>query len=186
VNRSSDSNDVNAEVEAIWSATCDGAARHVRSKARGATDDALVDDAIAEAALRLHRQLRLGRAAPADPAAWMNLVAWREYLRLIERRDSHYGGEVRDEIAADPGDSLAEVLERLGDDAIAQAFVEAIDRLSGHQRAVVIDYAAGHTYRETAQRLGISPGAVNKALVRAKRSLRHDGCLAQQVEAWRD
>ena len=113
MNRSSDSNDVKAQVEAIWTATWHEAATHVHRKFSGPTDAALVDDAITEATLRLHRHLSLGRPTPPEPAAWMKVVTWREYLRLLQRRDSQYGGTIEENLDTADTHSLAEVLGQL-------------------------------------------------------------------------
>jgi RNA polymerase sigma factor (sigma-70 family) len=125
------------------------------------TSEANIDDACAFAWMQFFRH------QPSRDTAykWLWKVAWREAIRYDRRSRA----------MDDPG----EVIQRLNDprDAIAdrEAMIDARARLSvldDRERFGVLMHAAGYTYEEAAERLGISPSRLNQVLVRARAHLR--------------
>ena len=179
--------DLDAQISALWTAQHRPLRGFLISKLRGHVDHALTYDAIAEAFLRLRRTLQAGTEIP-DPPAWLRLVAWREYLRLVKTRTA--GGRVAhsDDLvcdAIDPADLEHQDLEQTETVEIAAAVARALRRLTPIQRTVITLYAEGNTYSQIAELTDLSHTGVNKAIVRAKNNLAQDGQLARVINGWR-
>jgi RNA polymerase sigma-70 factor, ECF subfamily len=108
---------------------------------------------------------------PNDPRGWVFTVAAnlaRDEARSDIRRRRHLT-LVRSEKEAESGppDPLEQV-ERLEASARARA---ALGRLSERDREALLLWDAGHSYKELAERLGLTVGAVGTTLARARRRL---------------
>ena len=138
-------------------------------------DDGL-EDVIQEAAL----QALLGLDSLRDPAQvgpWLSGIALN-VARRSRRRQAEYawswdaligGGLVREPIADQPGP--AELVEA---SVLAETVRRAVAALPvGQRAAILLVYLSGLTYRETANVLGIDPGAVKTRLHKGRRSLQH-------------
>jgi RNA polymerase sigma factor (sigma-70 family) len=112
----------------------------------------------------------LGRD-PDDPRSWVFTVAAnlaRDEARTDIRRRRHLTlVKVEREMEPAPADPL-ERLERQQAAARARA---ALDRLTERDREALLLREAGHTYRELAERLGLTIGAVGTTLARARKRL---------------
>jgi RNA polymerase sigma factor (sigma-70 family) len=129
------------------------------------TTDAIIEDACSFAWLQLLRR------QPQRPTvfAWLRTVAVREAWRLhaSATRDMTTDLIPADQIAARGVPSAA---------FDAREVLRTIQALSPHQRTVLTLFISGRSYDEISRLQNISPGSVNKALVRARRHLRlvHD------------
>jgi RNA polymerase sigma factor (sigma-70 family) len=112
----------------------------------------------------------LGRE-PDDPRSWVFTVAAnlaRDEARTEIRRKRHLTLiRVEREAEAAPADPL-ERAERNEAGARARA---ALARLGERDREALLLWDAGHSYRELAERLGLSVGAVGTTLARARKRL---------------
>lgn len=108
---------------------------------------------------------------PDDPRSWVFTVAAnlaRDEARTDIRRRRHLTlVKVERETEPAPPDPL-ERLERQQATARARA---ALDRLTERDREALLLREAGHSYRELAERLGLTVGAVGTTLARARKRL---------------
>ena len=125
------------------------------------TSEANIDDACAFAWMQFFKHQPRRETA----YKWLWKVAWREAVRY-DRRSR----------AVDDPD---ETVQRLNDprDPISdrEAMIDARARLSvldDRERFGMLMQAAGYTYEEAAERLGVSPSRLNQILVRARAHLR--------------
>jgi RNA polymerase sigma-70 factor (ECF subfamily) len=125
----------------------------------------------------------------AQVSTWLYRIAVNHCLNLLRRRrlarflpwGGDAGGE-EDAPAFDPPDEAADPETALAARLRWQRVRRAIDRLPPGQRAVlVLVRFEGLAYKEAAEALGISLGAVESRLMRALRNL--DAALAQESGA---
>jgi RNA polymerase sigma-70 factor, ECF subfamily len=112
----------------------------------------------------------LGRE-PDDPRKWVFTVAAnlaRDEARTDIRRRRHLT-LVRVEQETEP--APPDPLERLERQQAGERARAALDRLGERDREALLLRDAGHSYRELADRLGLSIGAVGTTLARARRRL---------------
>lgn len=152
---------------------------------RALGDAGLADDATQEACLQAF--LGLGRLRdPASFGSWLIGIGLHCCHRLLRQRrhdawswDALQGGVHYPELV-DAGPEPADVAAAADlQDAIARAVAELPAR---QQAAVRLHYLAGLTQAETAEVLGIAPGAVKTRLHNARARLRQE--LAPQAEWW--
>jgi RNA polymerase sigma factor (sigma-70 family) len=112
----------------------------------------------------------LGRE-PDDPRSWVFTVAAnlaRDEARTEIRRRRHLTlVRVEGETAAPRPDPLEQLERRQAADR-ARA---ALDQLSERDREALLMWDAGHSYREVAEQLGLTIGAVGTTLARARARL---------------
>lgn len=178
--------DVAGQVAQLWTENHTRLARSVARKAGVPTNDAMVEDALTETMIRVIRFLAAGGEIHEEPLNLLATIAWREYLRLHAtaariRRNDRRGWD--GELAAEQTEEI--VLNGLAVD-LDGALQQALARLTPRQRAVLTDNHAGYTYDEIAERHQISWTAVNKAIQRARHTLRQDGRLGQAYHEWSD
>jgi len=138
--------------------------RFVRAAVR---EQETAEDVVAEAFLRLIREVRAGRA-PADVRGWLfrvaaNLVISGGRRRTVAGRFLHR--LVRHE-TVEPADARALRGER------RDALLEALDALPIDHRAALLLAAEGYSGREIAAAIGRSESAVRTLLCRARLRLR--------------
>jgi RNA polymerase sigma-70 factor, ECF subfamily len=124
----------------------------------------------------------------AQVSTWLYRIAVNHCLNLLRRRrlarfvpwsGGGAGGGEEEAPAFDPPDEAADPETALAARLRWQRVRRAIDRLPPGQRAVlVLVRFEGLAYREAAEALGISLGAVESRLMRALRNL--DAALAQE------
>lgn len=178
--------DVAAQVAALWTEHHQRLARTVARKAITSPTDPMVEDSLTETMIRVIRFLARGGEIHGEPLNFLATIAWREYLRLTAtaartRRNDRQAWD--DELDTDDPQDV--VLDGLAVD-LDGALEQALARLTPRQRAVLTDNHAGYTYNEIADRHGISWTGVNKAIQRARHTLRHDGRLSQAYREWSD
>lgn len=178
--------DVADQVAQLWTENHTRLARTVARKASVRTDDAMVEDALTETMIRVIRFLAAGGEIREEPLNFLATIAWREYLRLTataarRRRNDRKAWD--GETAADQTEDV--VLDGMAVD-LDGALQQALFRLTPRQRAVLTDNHAGYTYDEIAERHQISWTAVNKAIQRARHTLRQDGRLDRAYREWSD
>jgi len=109
---------------------------------------------------------------PTDPRAWLFTVAGnlaRDEARSAVRRTRHLHlleNEARAEEAVDP-----EAPARMERERIRSDVGEALDRLSGRDREVLLLWNSGNSYEEIAGLTGLSVGAIGTTLARARKRL---------------
>ena len=105
---------------------------------------------------------RLG--APIEhPVAYAHTTLARTYISAQRRRSNH----------ETPSEHLPETVETGGDAATRVALREALDELAPMDRAVlVLRYLEDVSVADTADALGVSPGAVRNRTIRALDRLR--------------
>jgi RNA polymerase sigma factor (sigma-70 family) len=112
----------------------------------------------------------LGRE-PEDPRSWVFTVAAnlaRDEARTEIRRKRHLTLiRVEREAEAPPADPL----ERAERNEVGERARAALARLGERDREALLLWDAGHSYRELAERLGLSVGAVGTTLARARKRL---------------
>jgi RNA polymerase sigma factor (sigma-70 family) len=161
-----------AEAERLFRDHGDGLVRAIRRRLR--CGDALAEDACAFA------WLQLWRTRPASRErifGWLYVVALHEGLRLIRR-----GGI---ELLADHPDGMGGVgsqtdplADRLADPRTTELRVDArealrtLAALKPRQRGVLALQAAGYTYQEIAEVLGVTYTYVNRHLTKGRRAVR--------------
>lgn len=120
----------------------------------------LVQDTLAKVFVRWHRRL----AAPIEhPVAYAHTTLARTYLSAQRRRSTHER----------PSEHLPETVESGGDAATGLALRAALDELAPMDRAVlVLRFLEDVSVADTADALGISPGAVRNRTIRALDRLR--------------
>lgn len=178
--------DVAAQVAALWTEHHKRLAQTVARKASISPTDPMVEDALTETIIRTLRFLARGGEFDQDPLNLLATIAWREYLRLTATAERMRRNERRAESIDLPTDDPQDlVLDGMAVD-LDGALEQALARLTPRQRAILIDNHAGYTYDEIAERHGISWTAVNKAIQRARHTLRQDSRLYQAYRAWSD
>lgn len=108
---------------------------------------------------------------PDDPRSWVFTVAAnlaRDEARTDIRRRRHLT-LVKVERETDP--APPDPLERLERKQAGERARAALTRLGERDREALLLRDAGHSYRELADRLGLSVGAVGTTLARARRRL---------------
>jgi RNA polymerase sigma factor (sigma-70 family) len=108
---------------------------------------------------------------PEDPRSWVFTVAAnlaRDEARSDIRRRRHLT-LVKAEKEAEP--PPPDALRRLEAEERAARARAALDRLSDRDREALLLWDAGLSYREIAERTGLSTGAVGTTLARARRRL---------------
>lgn len=147
-----------------------------------------IQDAISAATMRLIEHLRRGGEI-ADEAAWFAVVVHREYLRHYRTPAYRNSRPLTLTVEDTHPDNVPSPEGALIDDAtdagIRRALDQALGRLSPLQREVITAQASGLTYAQITKRTGLSYTAVNKAIQRARRNLKIDGRLEQQLKQWR-
>ena len=122
------------------------------------------EDLIQDAFVSLSRHLRLGKSR-ANLRGWLFRVA---HNLALKRKGAalrlHYVGNVSFEMKADQGENPEEHLARAQRHQLLLAVWDALPELD---RNCLRLRAEGLRYREIAQALGISLGAVSKSLVRS-------------------
>ena len=122
------------------------------------------EDLIQDAFVSLFRHLRLGKSR-ANLRGWLFRVA---HNLALKRKGAalrlHYVGNVSFEMKADQGENPEEHLARAQRHQLLLAVWDALPELD---RNCLRLRAEGLRYREIAQALGISLGAVSKSLVRS-------------------
>lgn len=120
----------------------------------------LVQDTLAKVYVRWHRRL----GAPIEhPVAYAHTTLVRTYISAQRRRANHEA----------PTGHLPEVVAPGGDTATRLALRAALDELAPLDRAVlVLRYLEDVSVADTADALGVSPGAVRNRTARALDRLR--------------
>ena len=120
----------------------------------------LVQDTLAQVYVRWHRRL----GAPIEhPVAYAHTTLARTYLSAQRRRSTH----------ETPIEHLPERVGPGGDAATGLALRAALDELAPMDRAVlVLRYLEDVSVADTAEALGVSPGAVRNRTLRALDRLR--------------
>jgi len=122
---------------------------------------------------------------PAKVAPWLYRLAVRQallYRRKQGRRRKLLGRYVRRRAAQAP-QSPSDPLEWLIDRERHAMVREALNRLSSRDREILmLKYGEGLSYRELAERLGISFSAVETRLHRARARLRESLSAYEKVE----
>ncbi len=120
----------------------------------------LVQDTLAKVYVRWHRRL----GAPIEhPVAYAHTTLARTYISAQRRRSNH----------ETPSERLPEKVEPGGDAATRIALRAALDELAPMDRAVlVLRYLEDVSVADTADALGVSPGAVRNRTIRALDRLR--------------
>ncbi|RYC07335.1 SigE family RNA polymerase sigma factor [Nocardioides zhouii] len=120
----------------------------------------LVQETLAKVYVRWHRRL----GAPIEhPVAYAHTTLARTYISAQRRRSNH----------ETPSEHLPETVETGGDAATRLALREALDELAPMDRAVlVLRYLEDVSVADTADALGVSPGAVRNRTIRALDRLR--------------
>lgn len=126
------------------------------------------EDAVQEAFLRLWSKAESWRSGGAKVSTWL----WRVTVNLCldaRRRPAHAPLDA----APEPPDPAPRADAALAAAQAEQALTAAVGALPDRQRAAIaLVYGAGASNAEAAEALGISLGALEQLLVRAKRSLR--------------
>lgn len=141
-------------------------------------DRAEAEDAAQEVFLKTYR--KAARLVPRGQLfTWIYRVAANHCLNLLRRRNLVRFLSLSESPETEPGLALRPASEAPGPDrrldsrARWEATRQAIERLPATQRAVlVLARFEGLSYRQIAETLDISEGAVESRLVRAMRSLR--------------
>ena len=120
----------------------------------------LVQDTLAKVYVRWHRRL----GAPIEhPVAYAHTTLARTYISAQRRRSNHEA----------PTEHLPESVQPVGDAATGLALRAALDELAPLDRAVlVLRYLEDVSVADTADALGVSPGAVRNRTIRALDRLR--------------
>jgi RNA polymerase sigma-70 factor (sigma-E family) len=120
----------------------------------------LVQETLAKVYVRWHRRL----GAPIEhPVAYAHTTLARTYISAQRRRSNH----------ETPTEHLPDGAEEGGDAATRLALRAALDELAPMDRAVlVLRYLEDVSVAETADALGVSPGAVRNRTIRALDRLR--------------
>jgi RNA polymerase sigma factor (sigma-70 family) len=108
---------------------------------------------------------------PADPRSWVFTVAGnlaRDAARTDIRRRRHLT-LVKAERESDP--APRDALDRLEREERAASARAALEQLSDRDREALLLWDAGLSYREIAERTGLSAGAVGTTLARARKRL---------------
>ena len=125
------------------------------------------EDAAQQVFLSAHRSM-LGGTDPREPAAWLGTIARNEcHTRIRERMATPLALVVDDRDVTVPG-----VEQVAGERAEVQALCASIAELPHQQReALVLREFYGLSYEEVRAALGLSDGAVESLLFRARRRL---------------
>ena len=120
----------------------------------------LVQDTLAKVYVRWHRRL----GGPIEhPVAYAHTTLARTYISAQRRRSNHER----------PTEHLPEAIDDRGDAATGLALRAALDELAPMDRAVlVLRYLEDVSVADTADALGVSPGAVRNRTIRALDRLR--------------
>lgn len=139
----------------------------VRYVGRATQDLQGAEDIVQESFLRLYRELRSGKEI-RNPRAWTLCVARHEIGRVLRER-CHEGsahGDIKD---------VEEIPDRLPRSLDREIELDEVSKLlqvlTRREEEVVLLRMASMTYREIAEKLGISSSAVNTLLARALRKL---------------
>jgi RNA polymerase sigma-70 factor (ECF subfamily) len=130
--------------------------------------DAEAEDVVQEAFLKVWMRARFWKPGGARFSTWL----WRVVLNQSLDQLRHPKPAPLDtapepaDPAADPAEAL---IERQDETRVAQAVAELPER---QRAAIALIYGAGASNAEAAEALGISVGALEQLLVRARRSLR--------------
>lgn len=137
-------------------------------KARGILGDALAEDAVSEAFVRVYRNLhKIGEVGSPQTASFLVTIVRNAALTILAH-EKKGAGEVMDDAIPDRFDLESSVVSALTE----RDMFRAVDRLAEDLRAVfVLRYAHGLSGREIARTLDISESNVNVRLHRAKRKL---------------
>jgi RNA polymerase sigma factor (sigma-70 family) len=125
------------------------------------------EDAAQQVFLSAHRSM-LGGTEPREPAAWLGTIARNEcHMRIRERMATPLA------LVVDDRDALAPGVEQVaGQRAEIQALCAALAELPQQQReAVVLREFYGLSYEEVRAALGLTDGAVESLLFRARKRL---------------
>lgn len=139
----------------------------IRYAFRGARSLELAEDLVQECFMVLYRDLRHGKKID-NPKAWTLCVVRREIVKHERnKRSRRTQTEAPAVLDALPGRDCGE------EDAAAELdeLLQLCSILTRREEEVVHLRMHGHTYREIATHLGISPNSVNTLLARAIRKL---------------
>jgi RNA polymerase sigma-70 factor, ECF subfamily len=163
------------QVADLYAASRDGV---YRSLIMTGIDAARAQEATQEAFLRLHVELREGRAVD-NPRAWVYRAAHNVALDWIERqsRESGLTDAVAGAIASDRLSAEQNLIDREEMERVARA----IGNLSARQRLVLELRAQGLQYQEIAKVLEVRPSTVGEFLRRAIRRLRKANLCDQET-----
>lgn len=179
------------DIKRIYTEHRDAAAKVIADRHNRHPDDPAIQDAIHAATDRLLRHLQRGGPLNRDTEqGWLIVVAGREFLRPFTKAESRLTtpiDHVLEGTVALPGPTPEQTtIRHATQDGLQRALDRALSRLSPLQRAAITGRARDLTYDQIAEDLGVSRGAVNKALTRARTRLRTDDQLKAEIRAWRD
>jgi RNA polymerase sigma-70 factor (ECF subfamily) len=136
-----------------------------------ARDRAVADDVVQDTLLRAWRSFAaLGSETSAK--SWLVAIARREFARRFERRTLECAGDADVAEVADPAPSAIDVQEA---DEVRAAILK-LER--AYREPLVLQVLMGHSVREIASILEITPAAVLTRLHRARHRLRAQLVLA--------
>jgi RNA polymerase sigma factor (sigma-70 family) len=159
-----------AEAERLFRDHGDGLVRAIRRRLR--CGDALAEDACAFA------WLQLWRTRPASRErifGWLYVVALHEGLRLLRACARELSAEDR---PGTDGYAASSLEQRIADPHTTELSIEARDALHAlaslkpRQRGALTLKAAGYSYREIADLLGVTYTYVNRHLTEGRRAVR--------------
>lgn len=130
--------------------------------------EAAIEDACAFAWMQAWRYHETLDAEPRGLRAWLVIVAQREAWTRAKEETAGTADISETEVAAQARDEVAANETR-------RRAMDLIGSVSPQQGRVLSLYAVGYSYDEIAEILGISYTAVNKALAKAKATLRKRG-----------
>lgn len=141
-------------------------------------DDGAAEDAVQEVFVKLYRKAKTLRPK-GELSTWLYRVAVNHCLNGLRRRRlvrflplADRESDERPTAILEPVDQGADPEERLAAREAWRQVEKAIERLPSGQRAVlVLARFEGMSYREIAETLGITVGAVESRLFRAMRTL---------------
>lgn len=141
-------------------------------------DEAAAEDAVQEVFLKLYRKASSLRPK-GQLSTWLYRVAVNHCLNSLRRRRlvrflplADPESEERPAVALEPVDQGADPAARLAAREEWRKVEKAIERLPAGQRAVLmLARFEGMSYREIAETLGVTVGAVESRLFRAMRAL---------------
>lgn len=153
------------EIADLFAQTHARLVRQLAQWSRLPSTDPRAEEAVMEAWTRLILQADRGRAV-SHPEGWMRTTTRRELLRLFGREDA-------DTVAIDD-EAHQPATEQFADRLDARRTLASMEHLRERDRRVMKASAAGFTYQEIADGLGISTTRVDHLLVRGRRKLRDE------------